>query len=104
MTLRCDEANSCVIFKDEAVVKILNIVQHNNSITLIGKEFTNRVKKDLFVKPLQSSRLGIYSVKMNLIPQLAESWARTDIKCKAACIPYSSKNDFAVFPLMHTEN
>ena len=104
MTLRSDEANSCVILKDETVVKILNIVQHNNNITIIGKEFTNRVKKDLFVNPLQSSRLGIYSVKMNLIPEFAKSWAITDIKCKAACFPYSSKNDFAIFPLMHTEN
>lgn len=57
-----DDANSCVIFKYESVVKISNIIEHNNAVVIVGEQL-NWQKTDLFPKPLQSSRLYIYSVK-----------------------------------------
>ncbi|KAI9557239.1 hypothetical protein GHT06_017062 [Daphnia sinensis] len=99
VTLKCDEANSCFILKDETVVKMLNIIEQENVITIIGKELNNRGEKDLFSKPLQSSRLGTYTVKISSLSS-QKSWPITEIKCKAFGIPYSSKNELAIFPLM----
>ena len=103
MLLKCDAANSCVILNDETVVKISNFIEHNNSISIIGQEFNNRLKMGLFSKPLKSSKLGIYSVQLSSI-SCNKSWPLTAIKFKAACIPHSTKNNYAIFPLMHTEN
>jgi hypothetical protein len=56
-----------------------------------------REKFDFLI--LQSSRLGIYTVKI-LSLSSQKSWPITEIICKAFGIPYSSINDFAIFPLM----
>jgi hypothetical protein len=101
--LKCDEANSYIILKDETVVKILNIIERENTITIIGKEFNNRGKNDLFSKPLQSSRLGIYTVPISCLSS-QKSWPITEIKCKAFGIPFSSRNELAIFPLMRKED
>lgn len=71
VTLKCDDANNCVILKDETVIQILtsklNIVENSNVVSFIGKKFNTRGKTNLFENPLKSSRLGIYSVqKANL--------------------------------------
>ncbi len=76
MALKCNDTNSCVILEDESLVKFSNIIEHNNSVVIVGQQL-NWQKTDLFAKPLQSSRLDIYSVN------------NSAIKCKALCIPYS---------------
>ena len=103
VTLKCDDANNCVILKDDTVVQILNIVENNNTVSIIGKQFNTRGKTNLFENPLESSRLGIYSVQKASLSS-NKSWPISSIKCKAVCIPYSSKNEFAIFPLMRKEN
>lgn len=104
MVIKCDNANSCVILQDETVVKILNIIENNNTVVIIGQQLNNNSRLiDLFNKPLQSSRLGIYSVNTSRIA-FQNSWPISAVKCKAVCIPYSSKKDFAIFPLMRIEN
>lgn len=103
MINKCDVANSCVILEDETVVKILNIIEHNNTVVIIGQKLNNLRQTDLFQKPLRSSRLGIFSVNTSRM-SFQNSWPISAIKCKAVCIPYSSKKDFAIFPLMRIEN
>lgn len=103
MINKCDVANSCVILEDETVVKILNIIEHNNTVVIIGQKLNNLRQTDLFQKPLRSSRLGIFSVNTSRM-SFRNSWSISAIKCKAVCIPYSSKKDFAISPLMRIEN
>jgi hypothetical protein len=103
MVIKCDDANSCVILEDETVVKVLNIIERNNSVVIIGQNLNNLQQTDLFQKPLPSSRLGIFSVNTSRM-SFRNSWSISAIKCKAVCIPYSSKKDFAIFPLMRIEN
>jgi hypothetical protein len=62
MVLIFYDANSCVIFKYESVVKISNIIEHNNAVVIVGEQL-NLQKTDLLPKPIQSSRLNIYSVE-----------------------------------------
>jgi hypothetical protein len=62
MVLIFDDANSCVIFEYESVVKISNIIEHTNAVVNVGEQW-NLQKTDLLPKPLQSSRLYIYSVE-----------------------------------------
>lgn len=103
MVIKCDDANSCVLLEDETVVKVFNIIERNNSVVIIGQKLNNFQQTDLFQKPLPSSRLGIFSVNTSRM-SFQNSWPLSSIKCKAVCIPYSSKKDFAIFPLMRIEN
>jgi len=102
MILKCDQANCCVILQNESVVKILNFIEHNNKVSIIGLELGNGKKENLFDSPLQSSKLGIYSVNISRGSR-QRSWPISDVKCKAVCLPWSSKKDFPIFPLNRKE-
>lgn len=69
-------------------------------VLLYGHEVKN--KQDFFTKPLQSSKLNIYSTKYGQSEECNEMIATKieDIKCKMLCISYNS--EFIFQPLLHT--
>ncbi len=97
--LKTDNRADCyVILNDGNVVEINNLVQNSSGIYIIGKQFT--AKSDLFCLPLQSTRLGIFSVQRRFSSPY-RSWPISLIKSKALLIPTELNGNakFAVFPL-----
>lgn len=62
--------------------------------TGVGKPFKEIHFKSMIIKCNDANSCVI----------LQKYWPISAIKCKAVCIPYTSKKDFAIFPLMRFEN
>jgi len=93
VTLKCDDAKNCVILKDDTVVQILNIVENNNTVSIIGKQFNTRGETNLFENPLKCSSLCIFFGAKSLSLSSNKSWPISSIKCIDVCIPYSSMQE-----------
>ena len=57
MILKCDVANCCVILQNESVVKILNFIEHNNKVSIIGLELGNGKKKTCLIARFNLQKL-----------------------------------------------
>ncbi len=101
-TFRTDNnADCCAILQDQKIFKIANIFQSAEGIFLIGYSCLHKTNQ--YSYPLQSSRLGIVSVRQ--LSQL-QRWPIKSLKCKAMLLPTAVHNlyDFAVFSLHMQSN
>jgi len=80
------------------LLKLINIAHSTNTgnIVLISRKF--KEKTDFYVQPIESSHLGIYSVR-NLFKNL-KCWNVEDVKNKVMVLSY--KNEKVVVPLLHS--
>lgn len=91
--LSLKDGDNAVITSQNEVVKVINFVDTENGIFLIGKRF--KKYRDLYNMPCKSSNLHI-----NVVENLSEQppkWHLNDILYKAILVPYKKKN--VSFPL-----
>lgn len=91
--------NKCCILKNGLCILVINIIEKNTDIFLIGKKL--KCVKDVYKAPCKSSNFSINV--MIISSDNIFSWPITDFLCKAWKIPYGyDRNTFAIFPLNHT--
>jgi hypothetical protein len=93
----------CVAIKGSGPVLIVNILLHGGCLYVVCRPF--KVLSDLFIYPLESSKIGIYKVcgllKDPVVCRVSE------IMFKCLCLNNEtavskSKYQYAVFPILHT--
>jgi len=91
------DADSYFCTINNEIVKLINIAHSTSTgnIVLIGRKF--KEKTDIYVQPIKSSHLGIFSVK-HLSKNLM-CWNVKDVKKKVMVLSY--KNEQIVVPLLH---
>lgn len=91
--------NYYCLLKNGCYVVILNIVQNNKDIFVIGKKLT--YVDNVYELPCKSSELDIKIMMINSDELF--SYPITDVLSKVWKIPFANKpNMFAVLPLNHT--
>uniref|UniRef100_A0A1Y1L0J9 Uncharacterized protein n=1 Tax=Photinus pyralis TaxID=7054 RepID=A0A1Y1L0J9_PHOPY len=96
-TLKLNVSDCFMITKDNAVVKILNIIQYENEIKLIGQKFLTMT--DFFSVPCASSLFNIFKICSHEKGSL-NVWQLSDIKNKVLFLPLNEESAVA-YPLLH---
>lgn len=86
------EPDCFILTTGEEIVKISDINSHINVV--VGKYFLNR--ENLFIKPLKSSKLGIFIVKNP--SETTKQWKMSEIKKKI--VMFNFDNNFIAIPII----
>jgi len=93
------EADNYLLMTDGNIVKVVNIVsQISNNGFILGYSF--KTKEPFFKKPVDSSKLDIFTV--NNLNNNLKSWSVDNIKCKCMILKVNYNNKTVAFPLLHT--
>lgn len=93
------EADNYLLMTDGNIVKVVNIVsQISNKGFILGYCF--ETKEPFFKKPIDSSKLDIFTV--NNLNNNLKSWSVDNIKCKCMILKVNYNNKTVAFPLLHT--
>lgn len=79
------------------IVKMKYVVQENNTLTIVGCQIVNE-KRSFFEKPIESSKLDIYTT--NKISDELSFYCLKSIKSKMMRLSYDQ--NFVFLPLLHT--
>lgn len=93
-----NDKDNCVLLKSGLCILILNIVESNGDIYVIGKKLKH--VDHLYELPCKSDKISIKVMTIN--NNNIYSYPVTELKCKIWKIPYGNdSNTFAIFPLIH---
>jgi hypothetical protein len=81
------ESDSFILTKDGEVVKCVNIIEINNNILILGKQFYHVTP--FFIEPINSTILDMYQVKN--LSEILNYWNITDIKRKIIIFNHDKK-------------
>lgn len=95
-TLKTNEPDNCCFLLCGYIILIKNIVIIRNECKIIGHRLLSLT--DFYETPCRSSEIGIFLAKPDLGP--LEIFDLKEISFK--CIKLIYKNDFVIFPLLHT--
>lgn len=70
------ESDSFILTNSDNIVKIVNIIEMNNNILIIGKKFNH--SSPFFIKPINSIELDTYYI--NNLSETLNCWNITEIK------------------------
>ncbi|CAI6372886.1 unnamed protein product [Macrosiphum euphorbiae] len=90
------DSDSFILTNSGEVVKCVNVIEMNNNILIIGKQYNNA--SPFFIEPINSIKLDIYHV--NNLSETLNCWNITDIKRK---IMIFNHNRLMIgMPIIHT--
>lgn len=84
--------------QDSTIIEIKNFatIKQSDAIAIIGYSFKT---EDFFIKPCQSSVLGIYLLKNK--SKTLNFWNLSEVNCKMMVLPFK-ENTFVAIPILHT--
>lgn len=95
--LKTKEPDNCCSLIDETIIVIKNFISNEEGNFVIGCKYNNS-RTDFYSEPCKSSKLGIYLV--NNLENL-QAWNLQKIAYK--CLKLEYKNQYVVFPLLHSK-
>ncbi|XP_025407624.1 uncharacterized protein LOC112681595 [Sipha flava] len=81
------ESDSFILTKDGEIVKCVNIIEINNNILILGKNFYHVTP--FFIEPINSTILDMHQVKN--LSEILNNWNITDIKRKMMIFNHDKK-------------